>query len=632
MRFRRDDRAAAVQVGAVIFFGFLILSLTVYQVQIVPQENRQVEFRHSLEAQSQMEDLRNAVVRTAATGSSQPQSLTLGTTYPARVFAINPPPASGSLRTGPARTLTVTNLSATGETGDYWTGDEKTFATRGLVYRPEYAEYRNPPSVVYGTSVLYHRVDDATLPQTEQRVVDGNTITLIALNGSLSAQQTGTVTVDPRGVSAPASTVTVHNETSNVTLTVPTALPRAAWQELVSEEMAPDGHVLAVEDATDGVRLVLEPGTYELRLAKVGVGTDVTATDAHYVTDVDGANTSVGEGSRQRFVLEVRDRFDNPVSGVSLNASLNASTLPHSIQTADQGPDTTLTGVTSDADGQVAFTYRLGDVGDVSARQVRLNVSVATTPTGPGFDASTVENVSVPFTAVNTDGSGTGGGTGQYDVGWDTADIVAQDPAALTYFEGNDTLRVNTTLASNKIDMVANTTSPTAQVFVDMASSDLDVFEFDTNSEGNTDADGELTIQGSPEQDGTATVYASAIEGSDALTIKTVSEGGGNGDAVTLANVVVNDNSDARTVRVDGQATGTDEDGDDDGTRVRAELVDQQNGNVEDSAEVSSAGTDSLTLNFDLQTNNDGHDYTLRLTATDADGNTATQTRTITPP
>ncbi len=384
-----------VQIGTVLLFAVLVILLSIYQASVVPQQNEQVEFTHNQEVQSQLQDLRDDLLRTATTGSGGSASVALGTQYPVRAVFVNPAPPSGTLRTTPPANLTVENATATGETGDYWTGSARNFSTRGLTYDPLYHVYQNPPTTVYDNGVLYNRFDSGNRTLAGQRLVDGNTVSLVALNGSLSKSSSSTTTVDLRSVSAATRTVTVRNETDeNVTLVVPTSLPADEWEDLLSAELnqtkGDDRYVRAVEEVSgrSAVRLVLEPATYELELAKVGVGTDVTDTDAHYVTLVRGDNASVSAGGRQKVVAEVRDRFNNPVSGVTVNLT--------GAPGSDVAPSTT---VETRADGRATFVYE-APADATGTKTLSVNISDSPTPR----ERATVE--------LNVDGGGGGGGAG----------------------------------------------------------------------------------------------------------------------------------------------------------------------------------------------------------------------------
>jgi hypothetical protein len=407
VRLRTDDRGVTVQIGTVLLFAVLIILMSTYQATVVPQQNEQVEFNHNQQVQGQLQDLRDELRRTAVTGSGGSTSVALGTRYPVRAVFVNPAPPSGTLRTTPPANVTLRNATAIGETGDYWDGSARNFSTRGLTYDPIYHVYQKPPTTVYDNGVLYNRFDGANRTLAGQRLVRGNRISLVALNGSFSESASGSATVDFEAVSPATRTVTVRNETSNLSVIVPTTRPASEWEELLAEELnrskGDDRYVLAVENGPrkNTVRVVLEPGTYELELAKVGVGSDVTGVEPHYVTDVRGDNSSVAENSTQTLVVEVRDRYNNPVSGITVyaNASLeNASVTP--------------TTATTDDDGRASLTYTAPkDVNGVAATSDTINVSYEVNPaTTSQFDPTARQNLSLNLSVRNADRSGIGDG------------------------------------------------------------------------------------------------------------------------------------------------------------------------------------------------------------------------------
>jgi hypothetical protein len=421
VRLRTDERGVTVQIGTVLLFAVLIVLLSTYQATVVPQQNEQVEFNHNQRVQGQMQDLRDGLLRTGATGSGSSTSVALGTQYPVRAVFVNPAPPSGSLKTTPPANVTLLNATGVGETGDYWDGSARNFSTRGLVYDPVYHVYQNPPTTVYEHGVLYNRFESANRTLAGQSLVRENRISLVAVTGSLSESGSGSATVDFQPVSPATRTVTVRNETSNLSVVVPTTRPASEWRSLLADELnqseGDDRHVLAVEDVSDraAVRIVLEPGTYELELAKVGVGTDVTGVEPHYVTDVRGDNSSVAENSTRKLVLEVRDRYNNPVSGATVNVSLVENDLPDTLvsQGKEAGEDGMLRNLTTNANGRVTLTYLL-DSFDRENQEFSVRVSRTDTPSNnstANFDSELRETALFTLTAQNTDGSGGSVGT-----------------------------------------------------------------------------------------------------------------------------------------------------------------------------------------------------------------------------
>jgi hypothetical protein len=420
MALRGDERAVTVQVGAIILFGFIIVALGVYQTTAVPAQNEAVEFDHSQAVQSQLGELRNGILGAGTTGRATPVSVTLGTGYPDRTFFVNPPPVSGSLQTVDlGGELTVVNATATDlEAADFWTGGNRTYPTAGLRYSPDYNVYQGAPTTVYESTVVYDRFDGANLTESDQRLVRGNTVTLVTLNGSLDERGSGSASVDPTALSAPATAFTVRNDSRNVSLVVPTELPAAAWRDLLAAELddAPDDDdrkVLGVRSVADGVRIDLEPGTYELRLARVGVGggTDPAAT---YLT-AETTDVTADDDGRAKLVATARDRFGNPKSDAAVAFGGGTGDFE-----AEDGTDLS-TPVRTDADGEATVWYNATGTLGGTAPAAYLNDSPdATLPAertvgyevtggggngsgGSGFDAGS--NVIV-FKSASATGSG----------------------------------------------------------------------------------------------------------------------------------------------------------------------------------------------------------------------------------
>ena len=506
MTFRDDDRAVTVQVGAVLLFAILVVAMSLYQSTVVPNQNQGAEFDHERTVQGQMTDLRNAVLRTGATGASQPVSVTLGTRYPQRVFFVNPPPATGELRTTPTRPFAVENVTALApETADYWnsTRTNLSFSTRRLVYEPNYREYDDAPVTVYENTVEYRRYDAASVPATDQSLVQGRRITLVALDGSISRSQSGTVGVDPHAISPSTTTTRTVSVRQNatgrpVTVRVPTDLSEATWKDLLADQSVSEGGYVDVANVSvDGGVLTLtldsvrggEPVAYDLRMAKVGVGTTVADASAAYVTDVQGRTKRVAPGGTTTLVAEVRDEFNNPVSGVRVNVSDVSPTRMDETQR------------TTGEDGRVAFAYRAPD--DATTETVTLEI-----------DDGSVAHERVEY-AVETTASGNGTG-GTYDVEWTgvTGSGLDCDPgleACTLNVDRGTTADLTASVTEGGVDLTGAT--------VDYA---LDSSTFGTLSPGDgvTDDGSATTTLDVPEENGTVTVYAESGGDADAIEIR----------------------------------------------------------------------------------------------------------------
>ncbi|MFC7167788.1 Ig-like domain-containing protein [Halospeciosus flavus] len=446
VKLRDDRRGVSTVVGAVLVFGILVVLLSLYQAQVVPAQNEAVEFQHAQAVQSDMVHLRDGLLRTASSGNTYPTSVALGARYPSRIFFVNPPPVNGRLTTetvGGGQIIVDNAKALDGETADYWGGGEHTFASKSLVYEAEYNYLDDSPRIGYENTLLYRNYtsENATLIDARPTVVDGSEITLVALGGNLTEGGSESASVAPRPVSAPYTEIAVTNASKNITITLPTALPVAKWNQTLASEYdtdpndGDDRHLLAVERTGSGaVRLVLEPGTYTLKMAKLGVGTGVERPGAHYLTEIRGGGATVQVGGTERLVAQVRDRFNNPVAGVSVNA------------TAESGR-VSPTSATSGEQGKTAFIYQAPD--SISDASETVNVTASY---GPNQRQTVTFEVRV-VSAGGTGGSGnnptfdtftvkdqSNGSQARFEVHWKVSDTDANLDTVEFHLRRNDTI------------------------------------------------------------------------------------------------------------------------------------------------------------------------------------------------
>lgn len=406
MDFGGDDRGVAVQIGAVLLLGFLVVSLSMYQATVVPRENERVESRHHQRAVSDMQEVRNGILRTASTGESAPVSVELGTRYPARAVFVNPSPPGGTLSASSLGEVSVRNVAVDDATTaaddyrdirDFWDDAPRGYPTKALTYRPSYNRYPNAPATVYENGVLYNRFDrgdgTATVAVTGQTLVSGTRLSLVTLTGNLSHGGSETLSVDPRAVSRATRTVSVTgNATGPVSVVVPTRLSGDDWEELLREsgQLTGDGgHVVDVVGHEDAgtVEILLEPDvTYQLGMSRVRVGTGSDETEAAYLTSVDGVDAGLRAGETAEFVVEARDAYNNPVP---VPNALNGSATGGSVR-----------GPFADGPGRYRFVYEAPGNGASDT----INVSYLVDPSSPSFDPERPENVQYTVDVHSDDG------------------------------------------------------------------------------------------------------------------------------------------------------------------------------------------------------------------------------------
>ena len=456
MRFRTDRRGQSLQIGAILLFGMLVVSMSAYQATVVPDQNAAVEYRHSTQVQGEMLGVRNGVLRAAADGETHPASVALGTDYPRRTVFVNPPPASGTLRTverGGGEIVVANATAIDGETADFWTaGTDRRYGSRALVYEPSYNRRDSAPVSVYENTALVHRHDGAVVNATGQRIVDGRRIDLVALQGSLSESGSRTAAVDPVGATGDARTVTVESTAADpLTVRIPTGLPESEWRDLLAGELAADGRVESLScsgaDPCGTLTLTFDPGTYDLRVARVDVG-NVPAPAPAYATDAAGDGATVPEGSSQRLAVEVRDAYNDPGSGVTVNATITDNATAKGDDSLDR------TQATTDESGRASFVYEAPDKvgktrqaevtvefggGGEPARVVVFEVTVTGSGSGSGSDSPLPEG-KVAYDDENGDGTyddnETTYSTGELKTFDDTTvDLVVAKPVQASKFD-----------------------------------------------------------------------------------------------------------------------------------------------------------------------------------------------------
>jgi hypothetical protein len=494
-----DDRAVTVQIGAVLLFGVLIVSLSIYQATVVPSENKQVEYRHSQSVQGDLQELRSAVLRSAATGVSQSQRVTLGTTYPGRVLFVNPAPASGTIRTVGSEDIVIDNADAAEagdpEAGNYWNGDPRSYSTTSLAYRPDYREYDGAPTIRYENTVLADQFESGTtLPRSEQVLVDGRTLQIVTVTGDLSRSAAGSETVTVRPVSVAEDSIAVRNEAGeSIEISFVTGMDPNIWRdELLADEIDPgapgddgdpDAYVAdfaasSIDADTWAITLTLEQDvSYDLTMARVAVGSySGSGTDAEYVTLVEEP-TTLPEGGTGAITVEVRDRYNNPVSGVTVNRG--------SVSDGSVDPASDVT----NANGRATFTYEAPSTGGEQVEGASLSFG--------GNDTET-ERVRTQVTVYDI-----GGGEGL------PSDPANAPTAEFTYSSNGPT-------ANGKWDFDASGSSD--------PNNDIASYEWDLDDDGNfDDATGEILTEERVTSGTQVTLKVTDSEGNSDTQTKTVS-------------------------------------------------------------------------------------------------------------
>lgn len=260
-----DTRGVSEVIGLTIIFGFLVILLSVNQAQIVPQQTGEIEYQHFQQNQDDLIEVRNAILTAGRSDVSQYPSVKLGTDFPPRVFAVNPPPASGTLRTHEYNVSFQNTTTSTNVT------------TQFIEYKPRYNQLE-ADSTWYENSVLYldTQGQDPVVIEEQEITRDKNTTALVLLQNEFEQSGVGKVTLEIYHIRASAAQ---EIPTGNITIEIPTRLPESYWEDEFNQtapnkfqSFETDGRGEGINELTISVNRSEQ--SEELILNTVGIGSE----------------------------------------------------------------------------------------------------------------------------------------------------------------------------------------------------------------------------------------------------------------------------------------------------------------------------------------------------------------------
>ena len=404
LNFDSDERGVSEVIGAILVFGVLVTLLGIIQTQAIPAANEQVEFNHNQEVQSDLTQLQESVSQVVRDGDRQSVSVSLGTTYPTRLFFFNPPSPSGTVRSTDTQPAEIVAQGGNLESPEGQVNEriqnpnapgnrfELSFELRSLVYEPNYNEYQNPPSVVSEYGVMYLSSRDSPIVIENRPVVDGTTISLVSTAGEFDRSSTATRSFGVDAAPAPTTTVPIQHDSPGpnnfIELTLPTRLGQEQWDSIVSGQSNVDS---ANVDATANevtLELRSQDGSgnqieYELEVPRYEVDNSAPNPSPTYVT-FSGDNTkSITFGQPVEVSAEVRDRFNNPIPEQEVTFQLeDASGTVIDTQTVTSDAQGIATAEFSSPPDGSTVTVDAASVSDPDLGQSSVSVVVGN-PTGP---------------------------------------------------------------------------------------------------------------------------------------------------------------------------------------------------------------------------------------------------------
>ncbi|PSP71645.1 hypothetical protein BRC80_05270, partial [Halobacteriales archaeon QH_9_66_26] len=364
-RLLDDERGVSPVVGFVLIFALIMLMFAIYQADVVPAQNEEVEFKHSQEVEDDMSQLSSAMISAGSTGTVRAQTVATGMNYPSRTLFINPGPPTGSLRLGDESDEREVDLSKVSVDGSkYWDTDstddgegETRFESKPVIYSVNYNLLQNDPRFTIRDGQLFRQYGGS------EALSDGGAsggdpipdkqIDLLLVDGDLNQNgQTASVEINPVSTSTEYLTGTAYGDTI---LTFSTTLNQSEAEDMIGNGFSSSGKEYAAfrgytshSSRPNTVDVKLKPNTtFEFSITKISLGSEGEAT-AHEVipteepTGPDNATARLDAtvGEEKSFTVLVRDKYGNPVSGATVNADPSANLDFDSKTTNDQGEAT----------------------------------------------------------------------------------------------------------------------------------------------------------------------------------------------------------------------------------------------------------------------------------------------------
>lgn len=316
---RESDRGVSTVVGFVMIVALLVITLSIYQSDVVPNQNAEIEHQYSQSLDGEFADLRATVDDVATSGAPASTTIDGGPDYPTRALAINGPEPAGRLRTTNASNVILEGLQSVGD--GYWDGSERSFETRLLEFQPRYNFLQLDERYYLENGVGVKVVDDGAYTSAlDDEIVEGDRIDIVLLDGEID-EQDRVHDVQLKPISTNNRYLTVEPTGEETTVTIPTVRNEAAWNGTADGNPNVNGTDLTCRGAdpdppcashVNDVTLVLNQSvdSYDLRVTKLGLES-APKPEATYLTTT-SVTSGLAADRTQEFQVTARDRYGNP--------------------------------------------------------------------------------------------------------------------------------------------------------------------------------------------------------------------------------------------------------------------------------------------------------------------------------
>jgi flagellin-like protein len=368
MGFRGATRGQSEVIGAILIFAIIVALIGINQAFVVPDANADVEFQHNNEVQRDMVDLRSGTTEAAASNEPRSRSIALGTDYPTRFVAVNPPAPTGRFQTVSGGEISASHSDI--DIADVCGTGGNAPDTKFLRYEPNYNEYQNANPITIENTVTYRETGGDPLFNTGQFFAQDSQINIIRYTGDFEETSARTASVDL--IPSETGVAEVDTESEELTITLPSGLESDDWGRLI------DNGNVDIDDDGSRVEFTFSGNTeYTVRCTTVGINEQ---------PDVDPAQPA-DEGTQSE-----ANQF-NPTGDVVLNGSnITADTTVEMDMENNHGEDLEITAARA-----VFYSIGGGERNTNSERDVPDSAELGNTTLeiGGSLEANIDENITI---------------------------------------------------------------------------------------------------------------------------------------------------------------------------------------------------------------------------------------------
>lgn len=372
MRFNQKkdgtDAGVSVVIGFIMILAIMMLGITMYQQNAVPQQERAAEVNHHRQTINQLQSFSSSFMQ-SADGRETSTDIKPGLTYGSSTSVfVNSPPSSGTLSVEDFQSnVLIENAEGVGKSSVFWDGEGSEqivgnggdngveYTTGYFSFSPQYFHYQNAPTTKLEYGMLYKDYRNVGISQqvrlNSQPVVSGEDINIVMMDGDLDTSQVSSTSIQVKPISASDESITVTNEGNNDRLRVhiPTNVPVSEWREMLASEACEnngagleaslsdgdincdsgggEGHVaeVFVDNSPSGderiIQIVFEQGvTYDLKLSKLYITSEDSTTQTPdtkplYAAWKGSEDITIREDSAISIDAVALDKYNNPISG-----------------------------------------------------------------------------------------------------------------------------------------------------------------------------------------------------------------------------------------------------------------------------------------------------------------------------